>query len=141
MSAFGVDWVAATAAGSTGLRGGGAAFCRGAMAGGGSAAGVMATGFSVSLVVAVRAFGAAPRAIGRGFGIGTGDLGDAGVDLAAAGLARAAVASPDNPTSKAQPAVITDASTSNTALDRHAEVRAKAVTTVLRSESIDRVRI
>jgi len=51
------------------------------------------------------------------------------------------VASPDNPTSKAQPAVITAASTSNTALDRHAEVRAKAVTTVLRSESIDRVRI
>jgi hypothetical protein len=58
--------------------------------------------------------------------------------LELAGLARAAVAKPDNPTAHAPLAAITAASTSNTALDRHADVRATAVTTVLRGESIDR---
>jgi hypothetical protein len=130
MSALGVDWVAATAAGSTGLRGGEAVRWRVAGAGGGSVAvvaGATAAGFC--LVPAVAAVGPALRVIGRGFGMGT------------FGLAQAPVASPDNPTASIRLVATTDVSTVVTAFDRNAGVRAKGVTVVLRSESIDRVRI
>jgi hypothetical protein len=57
------------------------------------------------------------------------------------GLAQASVASPDNPTASIRLVATTDVSTVVTAFDRNAGVRAKGVTVVLRSESIDRVRI
>src|SRR3954464_9502111 len=104
MSALGVDWVAATAAGSTGLRGGAAARWRVVEAGGGSAAvvtGATAAGFSLGLAGTV--LGPALRAIGRGFGNGT---------LA---LAHASVVSPENPTASAKLVAITNASNSGMA--------------------------
>jgi hypothetical protein len=99
-------------------------------AGGGSAAvvtGATAAGFSLGLAVTV--LGPALRAIGRGFGNGT---------LA---LAHASVVSPENPTASAKLVAITNASNSGMAFDRNAGVRGRAVTEVLRSESIHRVRI
>jgi hypothetical protein len=118
------------------LRGGEAARWRVAEAGGGRAAGggsaavvAGATAAGVSLVLAVTVLGPALRAIGRGFGKGI------------LGLAQASVTSPDHPTASARLVAITDASNSGTAFDRNAGVRATAVTAVLHSESIDRVRI
>jgi hypothetical protein len=92
---------------------------------------------SASVGLAVTGLGPALRAIGRGFGNGIfGSIFD-GIF----GLAPAAVAGPDNPTASATPAATADASNSGMAFDRNAGVRAKAVTAVLRGESIDRLRI
>src|SRR6202041_1060425 len=121
-SACEVDDVAATAAGTAGLRacaGGKAACWRVA----GSIIGTPAAGARGSLFLAVFlaagvVLGAMLRAIGRGFGSGT------------FGLAAASAGHADNPTASAKPVAKT--------VDRKAADRKDWATTFLRGESFDR---
>jgi hypothetical protein len=122
-----VDDVAATAAGVTGLRGGGGrAACwrvAGAKAGGTAAAGAgaanaVAPGATFLAAAAGTVLGTTLRAIGRGFGSGT------------FGVADASIAQADHPTASTRLVA--------KAVDRNAAARGDRVTTFLRGESFNR---
>jgi len=125
MSAFEVDAVVATAAGSVGLRAGAAVCWRAAGARGGVVAGAaaiapdFAVSFWFSLAPAPTDLGtAALCAIGRGFGRGI---------LA---FAQASAASPDNPTASATATTIIRAV--DDAVDRNRAIRVKGSKAVFR---------
>ena len=118
LSAWDVEDVAATAAGVICLRGGGTAACwrvagastGGAGVGAGLAAAVFAAGAVFTLVL-VAAFGAALRAIGRGFGNGTFVVAQASTERVNSPAASARLAA--------------------SAVDRSAAARAERVTAIL----------